>query len=71
MRTVWPGRANPRGATFDGNGVNFAVFSRVATRVEVCLFDSAAPATEVERFDLPRVHRADGGAAEAEEEDSP
>jgi len=53
MRNVWPGKANPRGATFDGKGVNFAVFSRVATRVEVCLYDSAAPATEVERFDLP------------------
>jgi len=53
MRTVWPGNPNPRGATFDGEGVNFAVFSRVATRVEVCLFDKASPNTEVERFDLP------------------
>ena len=53
MRPVWPGKPNPRGATFDGHGVNFAVFSRVATRVEVCLFDAAAPATELDRFDLP------------------
>jgi len=53
MRSVWPGKSNPRGATYDGNGVNFAVFSRVATRIEVCLFDAAAPNTEVERFDLP------------------
>ena len=53
MRTIWPGNPNPRGATFDGKGVNFAVFSRVATRVEVCLFDAASPNTETERFDLP------------------
>jgi isoamylase len=53
MRAVWPGKPNPRGATFDGNGVNFAVFSRVATRVEVCLFDPASPDKEIDRFDLP------------------
>jgi isoamylase len=53
MRTVWPGKPNPRGATFDGRGVNFALFSRVATRVEVCLFDPASPSREVDRFDLP------------------
>ena len=52
MRLVWPGRPNPRGATFDGHGVNFAVWSRVATRVEVCLFDAAEPTRETERFDL-------------------
>src|SRR5882757_898927 len=54
MRTIRPGRPYPRGATFDGRGVNFAVFSRAATRVEVCLFDSSDPARE-ERFDLPEV----------------
>ena len=37
---VWPGSPSPRGATFDGKGVNFSVFSSVATRVEVCLFDA-------------------------------
>ena len=42
-REVWPGRPYPRGATFDGTGVNFAVFSQVATRVEVCLFDPHDP----------------------------
>jgi glycogen operon protein len=52
VRAVWPGKSHPRGATFDGGGVNFAVFSRVATRVEVCLYDPAAPAKEIERFDL-------------------
>jgi glycogen operon protein len=53
MREVWPGKPFPRGASFDGVGVNFAVHSRVATRVEVCLFDPADPGREVERFDLP------------------
>src|SRR5947207_2752060 len=52
MRAVWPGVPSPRGATFDGRGVNFAVFSRVATRVEVCLFDPDDPTRETDRFDL-------------------
>ncbi|HZH02866.1 MAG TPA: glycogen debranching protein GlgX [Myxococcaceae bacterium] len=50
---VWPGNPFPRGATFDGSGVNFSLFSRVATRVEVCLFDPAHPQRELGRFDLP------------------
>jgi isoamylase len=54
MRTIRPGKPYPRGATFDGRGVNFAVFSRPATRVEVCLFDPDDPTRE-ERFDLPEV----------------
>ncbi|HSA39972.1 MAG TPA: glycogen debranching protein GlgX [Mycobacterium sp.] len=36
---VWPGKAYPLGATYDGSGTNFAVFSEVAERVELCLFD--------------------------------
>ncbi len=36
---VWPGRPYPLGATWDGRGVNFAIFSAHATRVELCLFD--------------------------------
>jgi len=36
---IWPGRAYPLGATFDGNGTNFALFSEVAEKVELCLFD--------------------------------
>jgi len=52
MRRVWPGKPSPRGAVFDGRGVNFSVFSRVATRVEVCLFDPSDPAKEADRFDL-------------------
>jgi isoamylase len=38
---IWPGTAYPLGATFDGAGTNFAVFSEVADRVELCLFDNA------------------------------
>ena len=37
---VWPGKAYPLGATFDGSGTNFALFSEVAERVELCLFDA-------------------------------
>ncbi len=47
MRT-WPGRPSPLGATFDGAGTNFAVFSEVADRVELCLFDDDGAETRVE-----------------------
>ena len=36
---VWPGEPYPLGATFDGVGTNFSVFSEVADAVELCLFD--------------------------------
>jgi isoamylase len=36
---VWPGSAYPLGATYDGSGTNFALFSEVAERVELCLFE--------------------------------
>jgi glycogen operon protein len=36
---VWPGRPYPLGATWDGEGVNFALFSEHAERVELCLFE--------------------------------
>ncbi len=36
---IWPGKAYPLGATFDGTGTNFALFSEVADRVELCLFE--------------------------------
>ena len=36
---VWPGRPNPLGATWDGSGTNFAIFSEAAERIELCLFD--------------------------------
>jgi glycogen operon protein len=38
-RQVWPGEALPLGAHWDGRGTNFSVFSEVATRVDLCLFD--------------------------------
>ena len=37
---VWPGKPYPLGANWDGAGVNFALYSNHATRVELCLFDS-------------------------------
>jgi isoamylase len=39
VRDVWPGRPFPLGATWDGGGTNFALFSEHATGVELCLFD--------------------------------
>ncbi|HXZ75600.1 MAG TPA: hypothetical protein VEH31_32665, partial [Streptosporangiaceae bacterium] len=36
---VWPGQPYPLGATYDGIGTNFTLFSEVAERVELCLFD--------------------------------
>jgi isoamylase len=36
---IWPGKAYPLGATFEGAGTNFAIFAENAERVEVCLFD--------------------------------
>jgi isoamylase len=51
----WPGAAYPLGATYDGAGTNFTLFSEVADRVELCLFDSGdADATET-RVRLPEV----------------
>jgi isoamylase len=45
---VWTGTAYPLGATFDGSGTNFTLFSSVAQKVELCLFDSAGVETKVE-----------------------
>src|SRR6201992_952376 len=36
---MWPGKPYPLGATYDGAGTNFALFSEVAEKVELCLFD--------------------------------
>jgi glycogen operon protein len=47
------GAPYPLGATWDGSGVNFAIFSEHATRVELCLFDSPASPAESERIRLP------------------
>jgi len=45
---TWPGSAYPLGATFDGSGTNFALFSEAATRVELCLIDDEGVETRVE-----------------------
>ncbi|MGN6324711.1 glycogen debranching protein GlgX [Pseudolysinimonas sp.] len=52
---VWPGTAYPLGATFDGNGTNFALFSEIAEKVELCLVDddgteTRVPLTEVDGY---------------------
>jgi isoamylase len=44
---VWPGTAYPLGATWDGSGTNFALFSEVADRVELCLFDEAGAESRI------------------------
>src|SRR5262249_60618001 len=51
-RVAWPGRAFPLGATYDGEGTNFSVFSEVAQRVELCLFDEEGNQSAI---DLPEV----------------
>jgi glycogen operon protein len=54
--TVWRGRPYPLGATWDGSGVNFALFSKHAERVELCLFDPKGR-RQIERVEL--VERTD------------
>jgi isoamylase len=45
---IWPGKAYPLGPAYDGYGTNFALFSEVAERVELCLFDAQGQETRVE-----------------------
>ncbi|MFJ2370855.1 glycogen debranching protein GlgX [Microbacterium sp. NPDC087665] len=45
---IWPGSAYPLGATFDGQGTNFALFSEGADRVELCLFEEDGTEQRVE-----------------------
>ncbi len=52
---VWPGQPYPLGATWDGEGVNFALFSEHATGVELCLFDNPEDAKESHRIALPEL----------------
>ncbi|HEY2330673.1 MAG TPA: glycogen debranching protein GlgX [Acidimicrobiales bacterium] len=49
---LWPGRPYPLGATYDGAGTNFALFSELADKVELCLFDADGRET---RHTLPEV----------------
>src|SRR5438445_10533753 len=52
LATVWPGSAYPLGANYDGSGTNFALFSEIAEKVELCLIadDGQEP-----RFSLDEV----------------
>ena len=50
---VWPGKPSPLGATWDGAGVNFALFSQHAKKVELCLFGSPNAMQESHRIELP------------------
>ncbi|HLW12146.1 MAG TPA: glycogen debranching protein GlgX, partial [Casimicrobiaceae bacterium] len=51
VSTVWRGEPFPLGATWDGQGVNFALYSENAERVELCLFDPKGR-REIERIDV-------------------
>ena len=56
---IWPGRPYPLGATYDGAGVNFALFSEVADKVELCLIDDDGAETRVEMVETDAfVHHA-------------
>jgi isoamylase len=57
MIRVWPGASAPLGATWDGEGTNFAIFSEHATAVELCLFDH--PEDAVGRARIHLVERTD------------
>jgi isoamylase len=49
---MWPGRPYPLGATFDGTGVNFALFSEVASKVELCLISEDGQETCIELIEV-------------------
>ena len=49
---IWPGNPYPLGATFDGAGTNFAIFSEVAERVELCLVDVDGAEQRVEMTEI-------------------
>ncbi|MEX1183352.1 MAG: glycogen debranching protein GlgX [Gemmatimonadota bacterium] len=54
-RKILPGRRFPLGATYDGAGVNFALYSEHATQVELCLFEAPESPAETERIRLREV----------------
>lgn len=55
MIKVLHGKPSPLGATWDGEGVNFAIYSENATKIELCLFDSKDPGKEIQRFTIEEV----------------
>lgn len=56
MDEIWPGSPTPLGASFDGRGTNFSIFSSVAQRVELCLFDESGDETRVEVDEVDAHH---------------
>ncbi|CAN5496531.1 glycogen debranching protein GlgX [soil metagenome] len=54
-RKVLPGKPYPLGATWDGQGVNFAIFSENATEIELCLFEGVDAIEESERIPMHEV----------------
>ena len=48
----WPGSAYPLGATFDGSGTNFAIFSEAAEKVELCLFDADGTESRIQLHEV-------------------
>ena len=59
MTLVWPGKPYPLGATWDGQGVNFALFSQHATGVELCLLPAAGHAVMSDQPELFRIATLD------------
>ncbi|HWG84548.1 MAG TPA: glycogen debranching protein GlgX [Deinococcales bacterium] len=53
MERIYQGQPYPLGSTWDGTGVNFAIFSETATAVDLCLFDSPTAEREYARIRLP------------------
>jgi isoamylase len=47
LPTVWPGNAYPLGASYDGAGTNFSLFSEIAERVDLCLIDERGDETRI------------------------
>jgi len=50
---LWPGNPYPMGATYDGSGTNFSIYSNIAEKVELCLFNSNGD--QETRIELPEV----------------
>lgn len=51
-RQIWPGKPTPLGSTFDGSGTNFALFSEVADKVELCLIDKEGTEERIEMSEV-------------------
>lgn len=56
MVDVWPGDAYPLGATYDGSGTNFSLYSGVAERVELCLYDDQGNETRLPLREVDALH---------------